>query len=139
MFSSPLVEPPPAPTPPRGTLTTCPVVALSERRVTPSSGLPAEPEPPESGPPTEPTGTVGTGAGGDTVGPGGVTDGTGEGSACTMLVVIRASQMTVAPPPFPEPLHWFTVTANSVVEVEAESTEQRTLCVPPPPFPASLH
>lgn len=55
------------------------------------------------------------------------------------LVVTLALQVTVAPPPFPEPLHWLMVTLRSELVVEADPTVQRTRCVPPPPLPDPLH
>jgi hypothetical protein len=56
-----------------------------------------------------------------------------------MFVVRPVRHVTVAPPPLPEPLHWFTVTVRTEVVVESGSTVQRTRCVPPPPLPDSLH
>jgi hypothetical protein len=47
-------------------------------------------------------------------------------------------QLTVAPPPLPEPLHWLIVTGSAGVCVEAV-TSQRTRSVAPPPLPELLH
>ena len=54
------------------------------------------------------------------------------------MLVMLVLQLTVAPPPLPEPLHWLTVTLRSEV-VEPESTLHCTRCVPPPPLPEPLH
>jgi hypothetical protein len=79
-------------------------------------------------------------------GPGdGLGDGVGVGLVdglvvgAVMLVEIPVRQLTVDPPPFPEPLHWLIVTVSNVVLVEPESTVHRTRCVPPPPLPEPLH
>ncbi len=68
----------------------------------------------------------------------GVTVGVGDGGTVTLLVRL-VRQVTVAPPPFPEPLHWSTETVRSDVVVEPEPTVHRTRRVPPPPFPDPLH
>ena len=47
-------------------------------------------------------------------------------------------QVTVAPPPLPEPLHWLTVTGSAAAWVDGV-TVHRTRMVPPPPFPEVLH
>ena len=66
--------------------------------------------------------------------------GVGAGAgAGVMLVVIPVRQVTVAPPPLPEPLHWLTETRSADDVVEPELTVHRTLCVPPPPLPELLH
>ena len=63
----------------------------------------------------------------------------GAGVGAVMLFVTLASQITVAPPPFPEPLHWLTATLRNEVVVEPEPTVHLTRCVPPPPLPEPLH
>jgi hypothetical protein len=55
-----------------------------------------------------------------------------------MLLIRETVQVTVAPPPFPDPLHWSTVTGSAEVCVDG-STEHRTRMVPPPPLPELLH
>jgi hypothetical protein len=55
-----------------------------------------------------------------------------------MLLVTETVQVTVAPPPLPEPLHWLTVTGSAEVSVEG-STVHCTRTVPPPPLPELLH
>jgi len=47
-------------------------------------------------------------------------------------------QVTVPPPPLPEPLHWLTVTGIADVWVDG-STVHFTRMVPPPPLPDPLH
>jgi hypothetical protein len=47
--------------------------------------------------------------------------------------------VTVPPPPFPEPLHWSTLTGSAEVSVEPGSTVHLTRSVPPPPVPEPLH
>lgn len=71
----------------------------------------------------------------------GLAVGLGEGLACAAvtLSVRLVRQVTVAPPPLPEPLHWLTVTFRSEVVVDPEVTVHLTRCVPPPPLPESLH
>lgn len=67
---------------------------------------------------------VGLGVGVD-VGAGvGLGDGAGAGGV--MLLVRLVRQVTVAPPPFPEPLHWLTIMLRIDVVVDTESTVQRT-------------
>lgn len=65
-------------------------------------------------------------------------EGVGDAAAAVMLLVIAERQVTVAPPPFPEPLHWLTVTGRAVVSVDG-STLHCTRRVPPPPLPELLH
>jgi hypothetical protein len=67
----------------------------------------------------------------------GLADGLGVGPVT--LVVNPVRQVTVAPPPLPEPLHWLTVTTSIELVVEFESTLHCTRCVPPPPLPDELH
>jgi hypothetical protein len=54
------------------------------------------------------------------------------------LFTISELQITVAPPPLPEPTHWSMVTGSAAVEVDAV-TVHRTRRDPPPPFPDWLH
>ena len=90
------------------------------RLVRPDVGVPAVPV----GVPA--VGVVDVGAG--VVGPG----------AAVITYVSEAVHMTVAPPPFPEPLHWSTVTRSTAVSVEVV-TVHRTRIVAPPPLPEPLH
>jgi hypothetical protein len=55
-----------------------------------------------------------------------------------MRFVTLAVQVTVAPPPLPEPTHWLTVTGSAAVFVDVV-TVHRTRFVPPPPLPEWLH
>jgi len=55
-----------------------------------------------------------------------------------LLLVIETVHVTVLPPPFPEPLHWSTVTGSAADWVEGV-TVHRTRMVPPPPLPELLH
>ncbi|MEO7442268.1 MAG: hypothetical protein ABIW46_01895 [Acidimicrobiales bacterium] len=60
------------------------------------------------------------------------------GGAGITLLVIEAVHVTVAPPPFPDPLHWSIVTGSAVEVVDAV-TVHFTRIVPPPPLPELLH
>jgi hypothetical protein len=53
------------------------------------------------------------------------------------FVLIRALQVTVLPPGFPEPLHWLIRMAIARLTVDRASTVHDT--VPPPPLPEPLH
>jgi hypothetical protein len=63
----------------------------------------------------------------------------GAGGGATTLFEMLVWQVTVPPPPLPEPLHWSTVTTTVDVVVEPGSTVHRTRSVPPPPLPDPLH
>ncbi len=87
-------------------------------------------------------GAVGVGAGvvGSTVGVAvgvAVAVGVGVTTAVTKLLMFVA-QVTVAPPPLPEPLHWLTVTRSAEVSVDV-GTVQVTRPAAPPPLPEPLH
>ena len=56
----------------------------------------------------------------------GVRLGDGVGLGAVISCVIDERQVTVAPPPFPEPLHWLIVTVRIDVVVEPVETVQRT-------------
>jgi hypothetical protein len=56
----------------------------------------------------------------------------------TTLLIIETVQVTVLPPPLPDPLHWFTVTGSADVAVEVP-VAHRSRNVPPPPFAEPLH
>lgn len=85
-------------------------------------------------------GAVGVGAGvvGSTVGVAlGVAVGVGVTTAVTKLLMFVA-QVTVAPPPLPDPLHWLTETRSAEVTVDV-GTVQVTRPAAPPPLPEPLH
>jgi hypothetical protein len=56
----------------------------------------------------------------------------------TTLLTIETVQVTVLPPPLPEPLHWLTRTGSADVSVE-EPVAHCSRIVPPPPFAEPLH
>ena len=58
--------------------------------------------------------------------------------AAEMLLVNLTVHVTTAPPPLPEPLHWWTDTGSAAVRVEV-GTVHCTRRVPPPPLPELLH
>lgn len=58
--------------------------------------------------------------------------------AARMRLRISAVQMTVAPPPLPEPTHWLIVTGRATVDVDVV-TVHLTRRTPPPPLPDWLH
>ncbi|CAN5530955.1 hypothetical protein BH20ACT2_BH20ACT2_22360 [soil metagenome] len=61
------------------------------------------------------------------------------GVGAITLLVSETEQVTRAPPPLPEPLHWFTVTGSAEDVVEPGETVHLTRMVPPPPLPEPLH
>ncbi|MBG6185602.1 hypothetical protein IWX65_003583, partial [Arthrobacter sp. CAN_A214] len=82
--------------------------------------------------------TGGASTGGRITG-GGSTGGTITGGVEAMMVVfIELVQVTVAPPPLPEPLHWLMV-MGSAADIVFDPTVHWTRIVPPPPLPESLH
>jgi hypothetical protein len=68
----------------------------------------------------------------------GVAVAVGEGATEMMWLVTEDEQMTIAPPPLPDPTHWLMVTGSAAVFVDVV-TVHLTRLVPPPPLPELLH
>ena len=60
------------------------------------------------------------------------------GGSPARTFLIDTVQVTVFPPPLPEPLHWLTVTWRAQVIVDGP-TVHVTRITPPPPLPDPLH